>query len=837
MTDNSIEKLWALIEEKYLAGTKESLQKSFANHLEYSQAKTRYTTQPWDCYRSLAFSVRDRLIEKWNDTNQTYFNENVRKVYYLSLEFLMGRAMNNALLNLGIDESMKEALGEFGFDIEELTLLETDAGLGNGGLGRLAACFLDSMATLQIPGEGYGLHYDYGIFKQEIVDGYQVEKPDHWIRFGYPWEIVRPEYQYTVQFGGSVWQSLDENEQLTHQWVDTEKVIALAHDIPIPGYRNDTVNTLRLWSAQATEEFELHEFNEGDYIGAMQSRIKTETITTVLYPKDDIPQGKELRLKQEYFFISATVQDIIRRHLVKNKDLENFHEKVVMQLNDTHPALAIVELMRLLLDEQHMSWEQAWEITRHSFAYTNHTVLPEALELWSVDSLARLLPRHLQLIYEINFRFLNEIRETYSDAPEILSRMSLIQEAPYKAVRMANLALVGSYAVNGVSELHTEIVKERIFPDFYNLWPEKFSAKTNGITQRRWLKLSNPRLAAHISKHMSEDWIRDLHELQKLKTYMDDTNFCDDWRAIKLDNKKELASYIDRELGIQVNPESIFDIQVKRIHEYKRQLMNLLHVCHLYNRLKDGNAPDIAPRTVIFAGKAAPGYRMAKLIIKLIHDIADKINNDPEVKSILKVVFLPNYSVSLAQKIFPAADLSEQISTAGLEASGTGNMKFALNGALTIGTLDGANIEIKEEVGDDNIFIFGLTVDDIARIRTDGYNPWEYYESNHHLKTVIDMLSNDIFNIKESRLYIPIVNSLLKHGDKYMVMADFQAYCDCQRRVDEQFRDPRLWTKKSIINTASMGKFSSDRVIKEYAREIWKTAPVRPQVYQNKKFI
>lgn len=817
------EKLWSLIEDRYLALDKESLQSSFANHMEYSQSKTRYTAQEFDCYKSAAYAIRDRLMERWNDTNQTYFHKNVKRVYYLSMEFLMGRAFSNTLINLGVYSEMEEAMREFGYSLENLIEIEPDA-----GLGRLAACFLDSMATLQLPGEGYGLRYDYGIFEQTIVSGYQVESPENWLRFGYPWEIVRPEYQYVVHFYGNVSSYTDKAQKQVLVWENTEKVLALPYDIPIPGYKNNTANTLRLWSAKATKEFELREFNMGDYIGAVESKINSETVSSVLYPKDDIPQGKELRLKQEYLFVSASIQDIIRRHKVKNPDVRNLSDKVAIQLNDTHPALAIAELMRLLLDCEGLDWDEAWEICRKTCAYTNHTIMPEALEQWPVSIIGRLLPRHLQIIYEINSCFLSMVRQKFPDDPDRVRRMSIIAEHPKKAVRMANLAVVGSHTINGVSALHTELLKQKLFADFYEIWPERFQNKTNGITQRRWLRLSNPRLANLISEQIGDGWITDLYELKKLIPLADDTQFRAAWKEVKHSNKKDLAAYILKHNGIEVNPDSLFDCQIKRIHEYKRQLLNVFHILTRYKRMKQEPETDFVPRTFIFAGKAAPGYYMAKLFIKLINSVADMVNNDPDIGDRLKVVFLANYNVSLAQKIFPAADLSEQISTAGTEASGTGNMKFALNGALTIGTLDGANIEIKEEVGKENIFIFGLKADEVRRLSEKGYNPYDYYHSNPELKAVIDMINSNSLSAGGRGLFKPIVDSLLDGGDVFKVLADYEAYVSCQDIVDGVFRDPDEWIKKSILNTALTGKFSSDRTIKEYAEKIWKVKPVKP---------
>jgi glycogen phosphorylase len=821
------DKLWSLIEDRYLSLKPESLQESFASHMEFSQSKTRYTVQQIDSYKSAAYTIRDRLMEQWNDTNQTYFHKNVKKVYYLSLEFLMGRALGNTLINLGLYSEMQDAIAEFGIDLEELIELEPDAGLGNGGLGRLAACFLDSMATLQLPGEGYGIRYDYGIFEQKIEGGNQVEYPENWLRNGYPWEIMRPEYQHLVKFYGDVSAHTNEKGNITYTWDNTENVLALPYDIPIPGYKNETANTLRLWSAKATEEFELSEFNMGDYIGAVEGKIKSETISSVLYPKDDILEGKELRLKQEYMFVSASIQDIIRRHKVKNPDVSNLADKVAIQLNDTHPALTIAELMRILIDVDGYGWDQAWDICSKTCAYTNHTMLPEALEKWTVTLFERLLPRHLQIIYEINRRFLEQVKDKYPGDSHRLNRMSIITEGAEKSVRMAHLAIVGSHTVNGVSALHSKLIQKKLFADFYAMWPEKFQNKTNGITQRRWLKLANPALSELISKNIGEDWVTDLTKLKQLVKLTDTESFVEDWKEVKLNNKKALASYILKHNGIKVDPNSMFDCQVKRIHEYKRQILNVLHILTRYNRIKKNPEMEFIPRTFIFGGKAAPGYYIAKTTIKLINSVADLVNNDPDIGDKIKVVFLTNYNVSLAQKIFPASDLSEQISTAGFEASGTGNMKFTLNGALTIGTLDGANIEIKEEVGDENIFIFGLKTEEVRDLTENGYNPYDYYNNNEELKAVLHMISDGVHQNDKDQ-FKSLVHSLLDGGDHYKVLADYQSYIQCQDNVDTLYKDKDNWAKKAIINTACSGKFSSDRTIQEYAEQIWGVIPVKP---------
>ncbi len=798
---------------------------AFENHLLYTMAKDQYSATKLDLYKSLASTVKDQLVKRWIQTQQTYYKVDAKRVYYLSLEFLMGRALGNNLINLKLMDEAQEALQQAGQDLEQLQELEWDAGLGNGGLGRLAACYLDSMATLELPGYGYGIRYEYGIFYQHIRDGYQVETPDNWLRYGNVWEIERPEYLYTVKLYGRLVQFKEKDGLLRSEWVDTHDVMAMAYDTPIAGYGNNTVNNLRLWAAKSTRDFDFEYFNHGDYIKAVQDKQKTVTISKVLYPNDNVIQGKELRLKQEYFFCSATLQDIIRRYLKTHEDFSEFANKVAVQLNDTHPAIAIVELMRLLLDVYQVPWREAWKITIDTFGYTNHTILPEALEKWPVSMMEAVLPRHMNIIFEINSRFLEEVGKRFPNDPARLSRMSLIEESTEKQVRMAYLAIVGSHSVNGVAALHSEILKNELFKDFYEMSPEKFNNKTNGITQRRWLQKCNPRQSDLITREIGDKWITDLYAVKKLKDFATDPAFQDEWRAIKRHNKESFADYVAKLTGVKINQESIFDIQVKRIHEYKRQLMNALHVIYLYNKIKSNPNDSFVPRTKIFAGKAAPGYFLAKLIIKLINSISDVVNRDPEIGDKLRVVFLPNYCVSQAEKIMPAADLSEQISTAGMEASGTGNMKFALNGALTIGTLDGANIEIMEEVGKENIFIFGLTADEVKNLKRSGYRPAEYYERNPELKKIIDMLSSGYFSPSNQDLFKPIVQSLL-NGDPYMVLADFEAYVKCQSVVSKGFLLPQEWTRKSILNVAGMGKFSSDRSISEYAREIWQATPV-----------
>ncbi|MBF0318655.1 MAG: glycogen/starch/alpha-glucan phosphorylase [Nitrospirae bacterium] len=814
----------------------ESINASVVRHLKYTLAKDKYTATRRDKYKALALAVRDRLVVKWIKTQQTYYNEDVKRVYYLSLEFLIGRSLGNVLINLGIYEEVQKELLSIGLDLEQLRELEWDPGLGNGGLGRLAACFLDSLATLGIPAYGYGIRYEYGIFFQKIRNGYQIETPDNWLRYGNPWEIERPEYLFIVKFYGRVNKYTDKTGKFICSWVETQDVVALGYDTAVPGYQNNTVNTMRLWGAKSTRDFDLGYFQHGDYERAVADKVLTETISKVLYPNDNVFEGRELRLKQEYFFVSATLQDIVRR-FKKNRatpiQYRDFTAKAAIQLNDTHPSIAIAELMRIFVDIEGLDWDAAWEITTETFGYTNHTILPEALERWPVSLFERVLPRHLEIIYEINFRFLKGVGERYPDDSGKLSRMSIIEEGEEKKVRMANLSIIGSHSVNGVSALHTEIIKKELFRDFYEYWPEKFNNKTNGITQRRWLRLCNPSLSELITEHIGDAWVSNLNELAKLIPLADNADFQNKWRTIKQDNKKLLAHCIKDRKGVYLNVDSIFDCHFKRMHEYKRQLLNAIHAVVLYNRIKSahksGNSAVLrhfVPRASIFGGKAAPGYFMAKLIIKLINSIGEMVNTDPDTKDLLVVFFMENYSVSLAEQVLPAAELSEQISTAGTEASGTGNMKFALNGALTIGTLDGANIELKQNVGDDNIFIFGMTASQVTELKQRGYNPREYYERNAELKQAIDMISNGYFSRNDANLFKPIVESLLYHGDNYMVLADFESYAKCQERVAEAYKDQTRWTKMSILNVANSGFFSSDRTIKGYARDIWSVKPV-----------
>jgi len=817
--------------ESYHGLTAEAIQRSFLDHLEFTLAKDRFTVTHLDQYLALAYAVRDRLIERWLRTQDTYYRADAKRVYYLSMEFLMGRTLGNAIVNLNLKEECQRALLDLGYRLEDIRETEPDAGLGNGGLGRLAACFLDSMATLAIPGYGYGIRYEYGIFNQEIKDGEQVEQPDNWLRYGNPWEIARPEVLYPVHYYGEVIQFPNGKGKIVHRWVKTETILAMAYDTPIPGYGVQNVNTLRLWSSKASREFDFSQFNEGDYISAVRSKTESETISKVLYPNDNRHSGKELRLKQEYFFVAATLQDIIRRYKKTRKTFDEFPDKVAIQLNDTHPAIAIAELMRIFVDVEDIPWEKAWELTRATVAYTNHTVLPEALEKWTVELLGKVLPRHLEIIYDINYHFLRDVRVRYPNNEELVQRVSLVEEPVLgirpKSIRMANLAIVGSHRVNGVAALHTEIIKRELFRDFALMFPDKFENKTNGITQRRWLACCNPQLASLITEAIGDKWMTDLYEMEKLIPFADDPGFRQAWQKVKQDGKDILIKVVNQtwQQKLHIDKHSIFDCQVKRIHEYKRQLLNLLHAITLYNRLRHNPNLEMVPRTIFFSGKAAPGYRQAKLIIRLINAVADVINNDVITKDRLRVVFLPNYRVSLAEKIMPGAELSEQISTAGMEASGTGNMKFALNGALTIGTLDGANIEIAEEVGPDNIFIFGLTVEEIAKLKPH-YSSWDCFHSDPELSEVLNMIGGGYFSPLDKELFHPILFSLLEGGDQYFVLADYHAYVECQERVAQAYLDQDQWTRKSILNTAKMGKFSSDRTIQEYAQSIWRVSPV-----------
>lgn len=802
------------------------LEEAFAEHLEYSLVKSRLTVRELDSYQALAMAIRDRLIRRWLRSQHEYDRQDVKRVYYLSMEYLMGRLLGSILINLGEYESSYKILKKVGYSLEEIREIEPDMGLGNGGLGRLASCFLDSMATLELPAYGYGIRYEYGIFQQEILNNYQLEKPDNWLRFGNPWEIVRPEHTYRVKFKGRVLMNRVGADRLLFDWVDTEDVLAVAYDIPIPGYQNNTVNNLRLWQSKGTNEFDFQYFNSGDYLAAVETKNLSENISKALYPNDSVSLGKTLRLKQEYFFVSATLQNIIEYFQIKHQSFAEFPDKVAIQLNDTHPAIAIPELMRILMDEKGQGWDESWDITCKTFGYTNHTIMPEALESWPLHLLEELLPRHLQIIQEINRRFLDTAKSRGFLDLGTLGRLSILDDSGDKRIRMANLAVIGSHSVNGVSKLHSDIITKNIFPDFYKMSPQKFNNKTNGVTPRRWLKEANPLLSGIITDRIGEKWGRNLEYLRELEPLAEEPDFRETWRNALWMTKKQMVQYIRVHYGLTLNNSALFDVQVKRIHEYKRQLLNLLHVITLYNRIRDDSSYHPVPRVVLFAGKAAPAYFAAKLIIKLIGSVAEVINKDPAVDDQLKVLFLENYGVSLAEKVIPAADLSEQISTAGFEASGTGNMKFGLNGALTIGTYDGANLEILEEVGMDNIFLFGLKADEIAKLKLGGYHPQSFYEKDAELRQVLDMIRGNYFNPLEPGIFNSLVDGLIFGGDPYFLLADYRAYVDTQESVSKLFLDSELWTRKSILNVARMGKFSSDRTIAEYARDIWNVKPV-----------
>ncbi len=796
------------------------LKRSFLARRQYSLAKDDYAATLNDDFMALAIAVRDRLIERWINTQQKYHRENVKRVYYLSMEFLIGRLLGNNIMNLQIWGEAAAAMEELGLNLEDLRDCEADAGLGNGGLGRLAACVLDSLATLGIPAGGYGIRYEYGLFNQKIVNGYQVESLDEWLSKGNPWEFPRQEYTVRVKFYGHTYMFRDAQGKLRVKWVDTEDVLAMPYDIPVAGYNNDVVNNLRLWSARSTEEFDLQYFNYGDYEGAVYKKVLSENITKVLYPNDTVNPGKELRLKQEYFLTAASIADIIRRFKAENHDLRDFPEKIAIQLNDTHPSLAIVEFMRVLVDEENIDWDTAWDVTVRTFAYTNHTVMPEALECWPIPLFEAILPRHMQLIYEINMRFLRRVSRLFPGDNDRLRRMSIIEEGIPKKVRMAHLSIVGAHSVNGVSLMHSELLRKDIFRDFNDVFPERFNNKTNGVTPRRWLRKTNTRLSSLISEAIGDKWVTDLGELQKLSRFVDDSSFCQKWQEVKKSNKKDFAGYIRKTTGIEINPESIFDVQVKRIHEYKRQALFGLFIISQYLKLKKDPAAPFIPRTFIVGGKAAPGYIMAKLIIKFINNIADAVNNDPLVKDKLKVVFVEDYRVSVAEKIFPATDLSEQISTAGTEASGTGCMKMMINGALTIGTYDGANMEMAGAVGSDNIFMFGRKAPELRALREKGYDPRRYIENNEILREVVRLIQHNFFSPVNYNLFAPIVGSIYDN-DPFFICADFESYCAAQEKVSGVYADQALWTKKSLINVSCSGPFSIDRTVREYARDIW----------------
>ncbi len=807
--------------DKSVSGLKTLIQ----NHLKFTIARDAQTASKRDWWLATSKAAQSIIIERMIATQGVHHKNNVKRVYYLSLEFLMGRLFSNSLYSAGVFEEVEHALQELGYDVDVLRLEEYDMALGNGGLGRLAACFLDSLATLDLPAIGYGIHYQYGLFKQEFRNGHQIELPDEWMKFGTPWEIVRPEHTTEVELYGHVENIFDDRGNSLPHWTGTQKLIGIPYDIPIPGYGTNTVNYLRLWESRAGAEFDLEAFNRGGYVEAVQEKNLSETISKVLYPNDKNDSGKELRLVQQYFFVACSLRDIFRRYRKDNESWEDFPDKVVIQLNDTHPAVAIVELMRLFHDIHGMTWEKAWGLVSRTFAYTNHTLLPEALERWSVPLFHKVLPRHLQIILEINKRFLDQVELVYPDDSSKKRAMSIIEEGHVQYVRMANLSVVGCFSVNGVAAIHTQLVKSDLFPDFHAFFPGKFNNKTNGITPRRWLLACNPLLSNLITRTIGDGWKRHLNRLRDLEPFADNPQFQQEFMAVKHANKVGLASLIKQYCNITVNPAALFDVQIKRLHEYKRQHLNLLHILALYRRLLQTPHLDVAPRVFIFAAKAAPGYDLAKCIIKAINSVAAVINADTRINDKLKVVFLPNYRVSLAQRIVPAADLSEQISTAGKEASGTGNMKLSLNGALTIGTLDGANVEILEEVGQENIFIFGKTVEEVSELFRNGYHPQTYYNADDELRACVDWVGSNYFTPDEPGCLNLLRDSLLHH-DPYLCLADFRAYSDAHTRVDRAFKNPLNWARMAILNTARMGKFSSDRTIEEYAREIWKLHPV-----------
>ncbi|WP_147200155.1 glycogen phosphorylase [Pantoea sp. MBD-2R] len=800
----------------------EALKHSIAYKLMFTIGKDPSIANKHEWLNATLLAVRDRMVERWLRFNRAQLSQDVRQVYYLSMEFLVGRTLSNALLAMGIYEDARAALEEMGFDLEELIEEESDPGLGNGGLGRLAACFLDSLATLGLPGRGYGIRYDYGMFKQNIVDGRQAESPDYWLEYGNPWEFQRFNTRYKVRFGGRI-----QVEGNRSRWLETEEVLATAYDQIIPGFDTDATNTLRLWGAQASNEINLGKFNQGDYFAAVEDKNHSENVSRVLYPDDSTYSGRELRLRQEYFLVSATVQDILNRHWAMHQTFDNLADKIAIHLNDTHPVLAIPELMRLLIDEHKFGWDDAFEVTCQVFSYTNHTLMQEALETWPVDMIGKILPRHLQIIFDINDYFLKTIQDYYPDDWDLQSRISIIDENNGRQVRMAWLAVVVSHKVNGVSELHSNLMVQSLFADFAALFPGRFCNKTNGVTPRRWVALANPSLSEVLDETIGRNWRTELSQLDELKQHIDYPGFLKQISDSKLLNKKRLASYIAQKMDIVIDPHALFDVQIKRIHEYKRQLLNVLHVITRYNRIKADPDANWVPRVNIFAGKAASAYYMAKHIIHLINDVATVINNDPQVKNKLKVVFIPNYSVSLAQIIIPAADLSEQISLAGTEASGTSNMKFALNGALTIGTLDGANVEMLEHVGEENIFIFGNTTPQVEALRTSGYNPHKFYEQDAELHQALTQIATGTFSPQEPGRYRNIFDSLVNLGDHYQLLADYRSYVDTQDKVDELYRQPEEWTRRALLNIANMGYFSSDRTIQEYADEIWGIKPIR----------
>ncbi len=817
------------IEDDRTGTSIETLRRAMADHLFYTIGRFPELATKHDLYMALSYTVRDRLLHRWINTVETYFKEKVRIVCYLSAEFLMGPQLGNNLLSMGLEKQFAEAAEMSGILLEDMIDEEEEPGLGNGGLGRLAACYLDSLATLSIPAIGYGIRYEFGIFDQEIHDGWQVEVTDKWLRLGNPWEIARPEAAVEVKIGGRIDIHTDALGKNIVDWIPEHIISGVPYDTPVPGYKTNTANTLRLWKAEAKESFDFQAFNAGDYLGAVNDKVFSENVSKVLYPNDNVAQGKRLRLEQQYFFVACSLQDCVRILKASGSSIEQFHEKFAFQLNDTHPSIAVPELMRILMDEHSMEWNQAWTITTNTFAYTNHTLLPEALEKWSVPLFAAVLPRHINIIYEINRRFLDQVRKLYPDDEAIVQRLSLIDDSGTHYVRMANLACVGSHAINGVAALHTELLKQDVLADFFKLWPEKFSNKTNGITPRRFIALANPDLTKLITSKIGDGWLLDLTLLKKLEPFADDPGFLKEWAQVKRDQKVRLAKYISKNCHIEVDPDSLYDVQAKRMHEYKRQHLNVLHIVYLYNQIKKNPNLKITPRTFLFAGKAAPGYFSAKLVIKLINSVADVVNNDKDVAGRIKVAFIPDFNVTLGQILYPAADLSEQISTAGKEASGTGNMKFALNGALTIGTLDGANIEMLEDIGEENFFLFGLTAAQVHELKAKGYRPQEYYDKNPALREVIELIKNGHFSPDEPSRFRSITDQLLYHDD-YLLFADFDSYVACQERAAQAYSEQSNWTRMSVLNVARMGKFSSDRSIREYCEEIWDVEPVQVEL-------
>lgn len=805
------------------------LKRAIAYNLFYNQGMMPKAASMNDYYQAVAHTVRDRMQHIFINSVEAIVEKKSKVVCYLSAEFLMGPHLANTLVNLGMYEQMAQALEETGLDLKDIINHEVEPGLGNGGLGRLAACYLDSLSSLQIPAIGYGIRYEFGMFKQKIEDGWQKEYSDRWLHQGNPWEIKKADLTFEVGFGGHTESFKDDQGHYRANWIPARMINGTAYDTPVPGYKVNSINILRLWSAEAADSFDFEDYNVGDYFGAVEKKVQAENITKVLYPNDEQFHGKKLRLEQQYFFVSCSLQDMIRIHLMIHPNLDNLHEGFAAQLNDTHPAVAVPELMRLLLDTHNMQWDKAWGITKKTLSYTNHTLLPEALEKWPMGLFSSLLPRHMEIIFEINSRFMDEVQLHYPGDDALLSRMSIIDEAGEKYVRMANLACVGSHAINGVAAMHTDLQKKYIFADFHRMWPEKIVNVTNGVTPRRWIAVSNPRLTKLLVDSIGEGWITNLDKLKKLEKLVDDSSFRDAWRKAKEDNKQDVANHVYKRDGTVVDPSSMFDVLVKRIHEYKRQHLQVLHIITLYNRIKSNPNMNITPRTFVFGGKSAPGYFMAKRMIKLINSVADVVNNDPDVRDRLKVFFIANYNVKTGHIVYPMTDLSEQISMAGMEASGTGNMKFSMNGALTIGTLDGANVEIREEVGAENFFLFGLTVEEVMELKSGGYNPWDYYNGNDELKGVIDLINSGHFSHGDQELFRPLVDSLMHH-DQYLLLADYQSYIECQDRVSKAFLNKDQWTRMSILNVARMGKFSSDRSISDYCRDIWKAKPHRAKL-------